>query len=64
MPNPQLPTATLDSVNLNLIKIPDMTEFKSALFSIDSSKTSGHDGFGAGFFKQYWDLIKMIFSNA
>ena len=38
-----------------------MNEVKDALFSIDSSKTPGPDGFGAGFFKHYWDVIKTDF---
>jgi len=49
-PNPQLCTRISDSDNLSLINTPDMMEVKSALFSIESSKTLGPDGFGAGFF--------------
>ena len=49
------------SDNLNLIKILDMIEVKQALFSTDSTKTSGPDGCGAGFFKHYWNLIKHDF---
>jgi len=36
-----------------------MVEIKQALFSIDSSKTPDPDGFGAGFFKHYLELIKL-----
>ena len=36
---------------------------KSTLFSIESSKTPGPDGFGAGFFKQYWEFLKKDFFN-
>ena len=53
MPGPQLCTGISNSDNLSLIKIPEMMEVKSALFSIESSKTPRPDGFGAGFFKQY-----------
>jgi len=35
-----------------------MEEIKEALFSIESTKTPIPDGFGAGFFKPYWELIK------
>jgi len=35
-----------------------MMEVKTSLFSIESSKTPGPDGFGAGFFKQYWEVLK------
>jgi len=38
-------------------------EVKSALFSIESSKTPGPNGFGAGFFKQYWEFLKKDFFN-
>jgi len=48
MPDPQLCTGISDSDNLNLIKIPDMMEVKSVLFSIESSKTPGPD-LGLGF---------------
>jgi len=44
-----------------LIKILDISEVKEALFSIDASKTLGPDGFGVGFFKHYWELIKFDF---
>ena len=47
--------------NLSLIKNPDMMEVKSTLFSIDSSKKPGPDGFGSGFFKQYWEVLKNDF---
>ena len=49
------------SNNMMLTKIPDINEVKDALFSIDGSKTPGPDGFGAGFFKHYWNLIKSDF---
>jgi len=35
--------------NLQLIQLPTLSEIKEALFSIDSTKTLGPDGFGAGF---------------
>jgi len=38
-----------------------MEEVKQALFSIDSTKTPGPDGFSAGFFKHYWPLTKHDF---
>ena len=39
--------------------MPTFDETKQALFSIDSNKTPGPDGFGAGFLKHIgtlWDL--------
>jgi len=61
LPDPQLCIRISDSDNLSLIKIPNMMEVKSALFSIDSSKTPGPDGFRARFFKQYWEVVKNDF---
>jgi len=58
MPDLMLDPQTSEVENLSLISIPDMREVKSALFSIESSKTPGPDGFGAGFFKQYWNVVK------
>jgi len=50
-----------DSKNADLIKLPDKEEVKKALFAINSAKTPGPDGFGAGFYKHYWDLINEDF---
>ena len=47
--------------NQTLIKPPTLKEIRTALFSIDSNKTPGPDGFGAGFFKTYWHILKVIF---
>lgn len=38
-------------------------EVKQAAFSIDSSKSSGPDGFGSDFFKASWDIIKADLCN-
>ena len=61
--NPVLDLIISERDNLNLISIPDMLEIKSALFSIESTKTLGSDGFGAGFSKQYWEVVKNDFFN-
>jgi len=63
IPDLKLDPTILDVENLSLIRIPDMSEVKSTLFSINSLKTPGPDGFGAGFFKQYWDVVKNDFYN-
>jgi len=49
--------------NTQLIRIPDIYEVKNALFSIDSAKTLFPNGFGAGFFKQYWNFTKKDLLN-
>ena len=64
LPDPGLCSLINHSDNVRLIKIPDMEEVKRALFAIDSSKTPGSDGFGAGFFKHYWQVIQHDFYNS
>ena len=49
--------------NANLILLPNLDEVKQATFSIDLNKTLGPDGFGVGFFKKYWHLIKKDLFN-
>ena len=58
-----LPEIIIDENNSNLTKPPTLEEVKDALFSIDSIKTPGPDGFGAGFFKNYWHVIKKDLFN-
>ena len=53
MPTPHLSSGITDIENRRLIEIPDIMEIKTTLFAIDSAKTPGLDGFGAGFFKKY-----------
>ena len=45
----ELPSLISDLDNSELIKLPDLEEVKIALFNIDSNKTPGLDGLGAGF---------------
>jgi len=52
-----------DSDNAQLLQIPDAQEIKHALFSINSIKTPGPDGFGSGFFKQNWSFLRHDFTN-
>ena len=53
-----LPSLILDLETRELIRLSNLEEVKTALFSIDSNKTPGPDGFGAAFFKTYWNIIK------
>ncbi|XP_074290703.1 uncharacterized protein LOC141617408 [Silene latifolia] len=39
-------------------------EIKAALFSIESTKSPGHDGYSAGFFKSTWQVIGEDFMEA
>lgn len=44
-------------MNQRLITIPDLAEVKAAVFSINSDKALGPDGFSAGFYQTFWDVI-------
>ena len=61
LPNLGLSKVISDLDNNELIKFLNLEEVKNALFSIDSNKTPGSDGFGVGFFKNYWKSSRMIF---
>ena len=63
LPELGLPKLISNLDNNELIKLPNLDEVKTTLFSIDSNKTPGPDGFGAGFFKHYWHLIKKDLFN-
>ena len=63
LPSLGLAKVITDRDNTQLLKIPDAQEIKDALFSIDSIKTPGPDGFGADFFKQNWALLRQDFTN-
>ncbi|KAG7563477.1 Zinc knuckle CX2CX4HX4C [Arabidopsis suecica] len=52
----QLPLVS-QSVNDALIKIPDKEEIRKAVFGIHPDKAPGPDGFSAGFYHSYWDVI-------
>jgi len=58
LPNLGLSKLISDLDNNELTKLPNLEELKMASFSIDSNNTLGQDGFGAGFFKNYWKIIK------
>lgn len=45
------------AMNEKLIKIPDMEEIRAAVFSIHPGKAPGPDGFSAGFYQTFWDVI-------
>ena len=53
-----LPKLLTDEDNYLLTLPPTLEEVRLALFSMDSNKTPGPDGFGAGFFKTYWHILK------
>ena len=57
----QLEAKVTTSENITLLQVPTREEIKQALFSIDSIKTPGPDGYDAGFFKKYWDIIQNDF---
>lgn len=44
-------------MNQLLISIPDKAEVQAAVFSIHPDKAPGPDGFSAGFYQSFWDVI-------
>ena len=44
-------------MNLKLVARPDRVEVKAAVFAINSDKAPGPDGFSAGFYQAFWDII-------
>lgn len=46
-----------DEMNQRLTEIPGMAEVQAAVFSISSDKAPGPDGFSAGFYQTFWDVI-------
>ena len=58
IPDLGIPKLISDIDNNNLIKLPNLEEVRIAVFSVDSNKTPGPDGFGASFFKNYCHIIK------
>ena len=59
--NLDIPKLVTEFDNSELIKHVNLEKVRTTLFSIDSNKTSGPDGFEVGFFKNYWHIIKNIF---
>jgi len=58
VPELGLPKLITQSINDTLIRLPTMQEIKSVIWDFDPNKTPGLDGFGVGFFQEYWDIIK------
>ena len=45
------------AMNSDLIALPDREEVKAAVLAIHADKAPGPDGFSAGFYHSYWDII-------
>ncbi|KAK9733165.1 hypothetical protein RND81_04G048100 [Saponaria officinalis] len=54
----------LDADEISLLAAVTDAEIQAALFSIDSTKSPGPDGFTSGFFKSAWPIIKYDFLKA
>ncbi|XP_042965872.1 uncharacterized protein LOC122299567 [Carya illinoinensis] len=51
------PVITIDE-NMVLCQAPSLNEIKDALFNIFIDSSPGPDGFGSGFYRVCWDLVK------
>ncbi|KAG7578550.1 Zinc knuckle CX2CX4HX4C [Arabidopsis thaliana x Arabidopsis arenosa] len=49
--------AVTDEMNAALTSIPTMEEIRFAVFGINPEKAPGPDGFSAGFYQSYWDIL-------
>jgi len=56
-PHLGLPKLITNQDNDMLTAPPTAAEIKTAVFDINPNKTPGPDGFGAGFFQKYWQLV-------
>ena len=63
LPNIGITNLIADHKNNELIRLPNLKEVKEVVFSTNSNKTPGSDGFGSGFFKNYWHIIKKDLFN-
>ncbi|CAA7018096.1 unnamed protein product, partial [Microthlaspi erraticum] len=52
-----LQTRVTPAMNEALTKLPDEKEIKEAVFSVHPDKAPGPDGFSAGFYHSYWEII-------
>lgn len=46
-----------EAMNSSLTSIPSQEEIKDAAASINADRAPGPDGFSAGFYHSYWDII-------
>ena len=54
----ELPQITSEN-NDNLQALPSIEELRTTVFSLDSESNAGSDGFGAGFYQSYWEIINI-----
>ncbi|XP_041001625.1 uncharacterized protein LOC121247323 [Juglans microcarpa x Juglans regia] len=52
-------TVILEEENVSLIRPPTLEEVFEAVSSIPNQSTPGPDGFGAGFYKNCWEVVKV-----
>ena len=56
-PHLGLLTLIVDQDNDMLMVSPSAEEIKTTVFDINLNKTPGPNGFGVGFFQNYWPLV-------
>ncbi|KAK2352799.1 hypothetical protein QL285_090510 [Trifolium repens] len=59
-----IPHLVTDEVNALMTLLPSHQEIKAAVFSLNKDSAPGPDGFGAFFFQNYWDIVKLDVFNA
>lgn len=55
--NEALAPVVTEEMNATLIEIPDKAEVTASVFSINPWKAPGPDGFSAGFYQAFWDVV-------
>ncbi|CAL0318886.1 unnamed protein product [Lupinus luteus] len=56
--NQVVPNIILEEENQFLIKSPSVEEIKDSVFSLNADGAPGPDGFGGGFYQNFWDVVK------
>lgn len=54
----------VEEENVMICRVPSMEEVKDAIFVIPIDSSPGPDGFGAGFLRSCWDIVKVDVMDA
>jgi hypothetical protein len=59
-----IPNLVTPDINSVMTMLPSSDEIKAAVFGLNKDSAPGPDGFGAFFFKHYWEIVKVDVMNA